>query len=742
MIKKTLRIATVLLAAVMLTACGSTDSRTAADTGAESDSGTVMAAEYSGQGLDFSTMFGIQYVQDRLYYTTSQIKPDSQEMITTIYCMEEPETAQKLLSFDEGQELRGYKADSEGGLYLFLKEGDTCFLQKVDSGQTEVYRTEEGGQIWEKELVYNVAISCMGETCVVTGEGTFLIWDSRGKLVASMKADWYGEDMSAADFGLVSAGESGVFAWHFMGGRLSMQKIDTESGRLEAETQLAMPDMEQDPGIRNWCDLYSGYGNGIYLAGDKKLWRWDTSSKEPEELFGWGDPYVNIQRDSLRLAAGCQDGSIMLFTYDWFQGISEQVKVAARDVSDLPERQEITIGSMKYYDYDFGYSDDVIAEFNRRQEKYTLVKQVYKTDEELHLALIQGKAADILCLSGMTVENLAALGVLEDLTGYLASSEQIHEEDLLPAVLEGCTMSGGIRFLYNEFGIRVMLMEKGHSTNGGITTEDFLKLTEGHQDAYLLNFGEMMSYDIVLRVILLSDMSSFVDWDNRTCSFDSEEFIWILQRIASLKVPVSGLLGEERWEYYINEMNQPERLRNREFMVYVFDLFCMKQYMDIEEAFGEFADVVGYPTQSGEPRYLMLSEGALGINSASDRKEGAWAFIEYIILNGVDEKDPYAKFSVLKEKFERQLYPEDEDGKYQNIFFNEPVHTGLTPPTEEQADRMRYIVDHAVWRDSAAYRDIQMIIREEAPYFFAGDKSAEAVADVIQRRISIMLAEE
>lgn len=161
----------------------------------------------------------------------------------------------------------------------------------------------------------------------------------------------------------------------------------------------------------------------------------------------------------------------------------------------------------------------------------------------------------------------------------------------------------------------------------------------------------------------------------------------------------------------------------------------------MDNAFGKFADIAGYPTQTGEPRYLMASNNMLGINSASEQKEGAWAFIEYTLLNGVDETDPSASFSVLTEKFEKQLYPEDSDGVYANDYLGEKFHVGLTPPTEEQVSKMREMVDNAVWKGSGEYRDILRIIYEETEYFFAGDKTAEEAADVIQSKVSILMSE-
>ena len=65
-------------------------------------------------------------------------------------------------------------------------------------------------------------------------------------------------------------------------------------------------------------------------------------------------------------------------------------------------------------------------------------------------------------------------------------------------------------------------------------------------------------------------------------------------------------------------------------------------------------------------------------------------------------------------------------------------HTGEL--TQEQADAFRDYVNGAAVAGSYD-EDIMNIITEEAAAYFAGDKSAAEVADLIQNRVTIYLGE-
>ena len=64
----------------------------------------------------------------------------------------------------------------------------------------------------------------------------------------------------------------------------------------------------------------------------------------------------------------------------------------------------------------------------------------------------------------------------------------------------------------------------------------------------------------------------------------------------------------------------------------------------------------------------------------------------------------------------------------------------MAPLTQEQVDDFKTLIDGAT--PGGAYdTDIQEILQDEAGAYFAGDKTADEVAKLIQNRVSIYLGE-
>lgn len=552
--------------------------------------------------------------------------------------------------------------------------------------------------------------------------------DENGSQSKVSDTAWYQNKLSVEKCGLVNTGGQELYSYYFEQGKLHIERYQPENGSWEKEKSISLPEEENTSGQDTWCSVYSGGEDGLLLASDKKLWKLHPASGELTACFAFQDSYVNLQSEQVQFAAQTPEGEYFLMLYDQARAKQSFVMVKHQEPSELMPKQEIVLGGLEGYEY----PEEVIIAYNSSQQKYHLVQEIYKTPIELKVALAQGKGPDILNMNRMSVEELSAKGILADLTPLMGEDSQIHPEDLLPSVRETCTLDGGIRFLYPNFYIGCMVMEQGNAVDGGISTEDFLNMGK-EKDTYLINMTGIMTHEWVLSRFL-NDVGAYVDWENRSCSFDSPEFISILNGIITLEEPESdyGMLPE-------SDLSPAAALRAKEYLVYDTVIHNMKVYLDLLEAFEGYGDITGYPTHTGEAQYQMINNQPLGINSASANQEGAWDFIEYTLISAEEESsDP---FSVLQDKFEKQLFPDfDPEAPRYNQYLDETL-PGRSAVTEEQAEGMRNIIAHSVWRNPIGNAEIRSIIMEETPYFFEGDKTAEDVAEIIQSRVTLLLNE-
>lgn len=173
----------------------------------------------------------------------------------------------------------------------------------------------------------------------------------------------------------------------------------------------------------------------------------------------------------------------------------------------------------------------------------------------------------------------------------------------------------------------------------------------------------------------------------------------------------------------------------------------MSGYRNITDAFGNSYEIAGLPTADGSLKYGLLYSQMYGMNAASGNKEGAWAFLEYLVskdssslLNG--------NFPARKDLLEQGLqvnidYVTDPNGvvTYRiNRYTNEKIE-GFGGFTEEDAKAVLHIIDNTYRQAFERDYILIKILFEEAEPFFQGQKSVKDVVKIIQSRVSLYLIE-
>ena len=156
---------------------------------------------------------------------------------------------------------------------------------------------------------------------------------------------------------------------------------------------------------------------------------------------------------------------------------------------------------------------------------------------------------------------------------------------------------------------------------------------------------------------------------------------------------------------------------------------------------------IGYPTDTGNGAILDIN-GGLAIGVKSKNQEGAWEFIKTMLSDEVQENQwglpvTNAAFDkVLAQAMEQQYYT-DENGE--KVYMESTGYIGNTEYkmgdlTQEQADAFRDYVNGATVSGNYDTNIMDIVIEESAAYF-AGDKTVDEVASLIQNKVSIYLGE-
>ena len=270
-------------------------------------------------------------------------------------------------------------------------------------------------------------------------------------------------------------------------------------------------------------------------------------------------------------------------------------------------------------------------------------------------------------------------------------------------------------------------------------------------------FDQYVTRDGILQTCLALDMADFVDWGSGKVSFDSPEFIQLLEFANSFP-------SEFDWENFdwSREESTEDRLAQGKQMLVQTSAYSIEDvfYNNYTQFMGGKITYIGYPTAHGTGNMISLSEAGYAMSSKSEYKDVIWQFLRsfftkeyqqdtYALSSRVDVFEAKAKdaTTVQYQKNEDGNYVLDDDGekipvsrytiwdskenKLREIYALEP----------EQVDQIRELIKSTT-KVADYNQEILAIVSEQAAPFFAGQKSAEEVAKLVQSKANIYVNEQ
>lgn len=421
----------------------------------------------------------------------------------------------------------------------------------------------------------------------------------------------------------------------------------------------------------------------------------------------------------------------------------------------VPEgRQVVTLGTFGAVNAESPMYQAVNA-FNKAQERYFVSIEVYGSYDHFLLDIARKQGTDLYNLFlGVSGDLLVAQGVLEDLTPYFERSSAVNREDIVDAVWRAGSVDDKLYFLFPSFCCYGILVEKGHTKDGAWSGRDYIEL--GKKNPGCMLNAQIKNPTAQILSELREYMAAFIDWDNRSCSFDSDEFIALLKDLKAL--------SDYSYEAVDKDATRAELIRGKTYLsmnVAIVMSMGMSTYLDIQEAFGDSYEIAGYPTADGSLQYEMgFNSQQYGMNAGAKNKEGAWAFLEYLVSEEYQQPMPpnyiqgYSSpigmmFPVRKDSLERGLQanvdyvagPDDYYTHSTNPYTKERREDGYKGFTEEDKQAVLRIIDNSYRSVFETDFTLLSIWSEEVEPFFKGQKSAEEVADILQSIVSLYLIE-
>ncbi|MGN1148815.1 MAG: ABC transporter substrate-binding protein [Lachnospiraceae bacterium] len=468
-------------------------------------------------------------------------------------------------------------------------------------------------------------------------------------------------------------------------------------------------------------EILIGTGNSLYTLA--------VNSLESRKILDYTDFDIGLQ-DGSRLFFEEGQGKIVTWNTE-----SSQVEVYYLSDTPFAEKEEKEIVTMEGY----MLSDELraaVVSFNKTSEEYRIeLIGEEETDYAdfytvLQTQLLSGGGPDLLMLTdNMHFPDYVEKGYIEDLLPYI--QRDLQEEDYVPEALYAYEKAGGVYALESSFVLSLMMgKEETIGDREGWNFEEMAACMEEHPE--ITAYEEHADVGTVLRDCLAFGGIAFTDYDAiKKCILFAEKY-----GIGSS----SGLPGGEEAVLGENVLLTNEQINSPLMLA---DLECL---------YGENLLFIGFPFGDGSG--INHAGTGLSINAASSHKEGAWAFLKFLLGREHQFSIRY-QFPVLKEAYEQKLeeylYPQSYDLYLPEAGGIVTVTSPYTMPrsgrqidnmTVEQVDKVRKLVEKSrvfIWESDY---EAWSIINEEAGAYYNGDKTIDEVMEAIRGRMEVYMEEK
>lgn len=574
-------------------------------------------------------------------------------------------------------------------------------------------------------------VSTERETWLQSDEEVRVIDNAKGteRTVEKPSTDYYGKlcNDSRGDVILVGSTDKGLSAW----------KYDDKKAAF-SEVKIQTDDFWGGEGFSSGSGPYD-----FYAGKDDGLYGFTLNGSGPVKVLDYlaSDLEIGDMQNCALLSAE----NAVIVSYGSDSGVHAAL-LQKVDPALVGDRTVLTLATT----YASAELRSAIVNYNKSNDKYRVALKEYEYDDAgnslLNTEIASGNIPDMFCVTPqMPVESYASKGLFEDLEPMFTSDAEISKNKYLGNVLDAFRIDGKMYFVTPSFSVLgLMGKKKDFKDTKGITIDQLDKMIKGKGLSYDTAMG-VASKDSILSWNLFYAMDQYVDWDKGTCSFDSDSFIKLLKFAA--KFPGEINYDSIDWEKAEAGMRDGTQLV-RDSMLYSFDAYTAERYGYV----GEEITYMGYPG-NGSNGPVIQEEMAIAMSHAARDKEGCWDFLRSLYLddyqNSIQYSFPVSR-KALKARAESAMNPKtytytDENGKevqdsVSNTLFLNGKEIDIPVPKQADIDVVMNILD-SLQSKAAVDTNISKIINEEAGAFFAGQKSAETVADVIQSRVQVYISE-
>ncbi len=565
-----------------------------------------------------------------------------------------------------------------------------CYAVKLDFAGNELIRFD---------------LPIMSDSIAVTADALY-IYDAMDKAMAVCSLD--GGELGRIDLsGAVLEDFSGRL---YTGGDGSVWLLsDTQSGMLLYPVALSTMSLGAAYTLpTDTMSLQRGTAEHPFLLATQSELSWlDAASGAAESILFWDE--CGLYNGELSCFIPDGDGFLCLC-------VTGMGRLRPAKPEEIRPKTTLTLGTVFNT-----FGSELAALFNASSNDYCIQVVDYseggklsmeEAQLKLNTELMSGQGPDMVMLADMGF--LQTASAFADMYPLLDADPELSREDFFSLK----AFENGDRLLVAPSSLAIETFGALPSVAGdrvGWTWDEYFQL-----ESQLPPGGVMSSYlsaDYFLTNSLNLYAAHAIDWAKGTCDFDTPEFVRILQ---AAKAGYDPNCPEEN-PYFLDEVNAM-MADGRMILAQAYFIDAMS-FAQNESMNGRELSYVGWPTPDGSCGSVFRVQG-IAISAATDSMDGCWQFAKSVLKNTYIYKPTFEKAMT------EAMAPKDADANAWDSF----------TLTQSQVDKYRTLLE-SITVAAADSSEVSDIVLTEAAAMFAGDKSPEETAKLIQSKLSIYVAE-
>lgn len=466
------------------------------------------------------------------------------------------------------------------------------------------------------------------------------------------------------------------------------------------------------------------HGRSCYSFDRIKVVEFAIDTQSTQEIVRWSDTAMTVQVASARVISGQKIACV------GFSGVTGMYTISiltSTTVNPILDKQEIVLAGLDIVED--GTVQALVYRFNNTHDDYRIVLRDYSDEisDELTwqqmipeirrimlIDILSENSPDIYLdiNANLSLIDYSNKAYLLDLAQYVEDSEYLTEDHYFMSVLTNGREGQGVYFLPTCFSINCFSgFPEVIQGRAAWTFEEFDRIADELPSG--INVQSELTKPELLSWALLSSLDEHVDFENLKAEFLEDDFIALLE--------------------WANEYGVDEASFSKSDVLHFEYIDSFYGILDEYSFYGRMREYIGFPSIATVglayyPRY------SFAISSQSEVPMVCWEIVS----------------DALSEEFQTDhifyANPVNRNAVQNNIdrILIEEKELGSTSFSEEELINISRVYWDVLERTDQMLINsdmIAMVVSEEAAAYFAGQKSADEVAALIQNRVQNMLDE-